>query len=657
MILDNADDKKIFFGSHDESIEEREVQFRLLAQYLPQSQNVSILLTSRDGATAFSLTGNQVPMVIKVETMSEEDAMALLAAKLSDDSAGGDEVRRELNRELDFIPLAITQASAYISQSLKTVEAYLKMLRRSDKHEMTLLNEHKEDFRRYHGLPNSVLRTWQISFERIKDQDPNAADLLALMSMFDRQNIPRYLLHQTSTTDDTSSLVKSVCKTTSFVAEGANAESFTDEVVPDDASSDEAPNSERSIEGDLRDDAESHESEDDETSSTHSLVLEQSIAILQQYSLIKPMQENDAFSMHRLVQLATKTWVQKSTKLKHFQSEALESLYTAYPSSVEFANWAICETLDPHVQMIIKYKFASEDDQNQLAWLLSQNGYYAQLRGDHDKAEKMVQRSINIYCSIRDLYYMGLCHSLNNLALIYSDQDRLPEALKIYDGLLARMKPRLEAENEYLLSWQHNLAVVYGGMERYDEQESLLRSILEIRERTLPPEHEALTTTMGNLGSCHLYQDHLPEAEKLLTEVLRRKSKVLGASDPSILTTQYHLALTYAKQGRLAEAEHLMMYVWKQDEQVHGVNHPNSISSLSQLAIVKWDLGQRSEAIKLLTQATKSFREVLGHENPYTLEYVAKLREWESILESEEPTEISSNAFDHEKSDKEASST
>lgn len=43
-----------------------------------------------------------------------------------------------------------------------------------------------------------VLITWQILFESIRESRRSAADLLSLMSFFDRQGIPKTLLYNSS---------------------------------------------------------------------------------------------------------------------------------------------------------------------------------------------------------------------------------------------------------------------------------------------------------------------------------------------------------------------------------------------------------------------------------------------------------------------------
>ncbi|KAF2195868.1 hypothetical protein K469DRAFT_20131 [Zopfia rhizophila CBS 207.26] len=51
-----------------------------------------------------------------------------------------------------------------------------------------------QDFRRDHSIRHAVIATWQISFTQIQKTEQSAADLLALMSMFDKQGIPMSLL-------------------------------------------------------------------------------------------------------------------------------------------------------------------------------------------------------------------------------------------------------------------------------------------------------------------------------------------------------------------------------------------------------------------------------------------------------------------------------
>src|SRR5690348_11232575 len=102
----------------------------------------------------------------------------------------------DLVQQLDYMPLAITQAAAYISQRAPrvTVSTYLETFKKSDDDRAQLLQIYIRDLWRDGQASNSIVATWQISFEHIRQTRDSAARLLALMSLFDREAIPDHLL-------------------------------------------------------------------------------------------------------------------------------------------------------------------------------------------------------------------------------------------------------------------------------------------------------------------------------------------------------------------------------------------------------------------------------------------------------------------------------
>jgi hypothetical protein len=56
------------------------------------------------------------------------------------------------------------------------------------------LNRDEGDVRRDRAVTNSIILTWEISFEHIRKIRHSAAGLLSLMSFFDCQAIPETLL-------------------------------------------------------------------------------------------------------------------------------------------------------------------------------------------------------------------------------------------------------------------------------------------------------------------------------------------------------------------------------------------------------------------------------------------------------------------------------
>jgi len=76
-----------------------------------------------------------------------------------------------------------------------SVSKYLMLYRQDEQSQSRLLDQESGDLRRDPSVPNSVIRTWQISFDLIKRNKPQAAELLSFMAMLDRQGIPEFLLN------------------------------------------------------------------------------------------------------------------------------------------------------------------------------------------------------------------------------------------------------------------------------------------------------------------------------------------------------------------------------------------------------------------------------------------------------------------------------
>ena len=100
-------------------------------------------------------------------------------------------------KELSYLPLAITQAAAFISENCTPVGEYLDSLHSGKEDMEELLSEHLEDDRREIDTENSVMRTWKLSFDQILRTMPRAADMLSLLSVLDLQGAPQALLRKT----------------------------------------------------------------------------------------------------------------------------------------------------------------------------------------------------------------------------------------------------------------------------------------------------------------------------------------------------------------------------------------------------------------------------------------------------------------------------
>jgi hypothetical protein len=133
----------------------------------------------------------------EVLAMDTDEGLQLLRKKLRDPP--NEESAVDLIHVLDSIPLAVTQVAAYINRRARmTVASYLNEFLRNSKKRESLLNWDAGELRRDESASNSVVTTWQMSFEQIWQERQSAAELLSLMSFFNPQGIPESVLRRHS---------------------------------------------------------------------------------------------------------------------------------------------------------------------------------------------------------------------------------------------------------------------------------------------------------------------------------------------------------------------------------------------------------------------------------------------------------------------------
>ena len=189
IILDNVDDAdflvnaRVVIQSH--SSDSGRQNLRPLRDYLPQSQNGSILITTQSRDSALNLTERN--NLIPVDPMDPINAVELLNKKLESIGQKNDKDHEELADALEFMPLAIVQAASHISQQSPrySVRQYIEDFRKSGSKKTNLLNYKGGQLRRDSQAQNSIIITLQISFKHIDRTWPSAANLLLLMSFFD----------------------------------------------------------------------------------------------------------------------------------------------------------------------------------------------------------------------------------------------------------------------------------------------------------------------------------------------------------------------------------------------------------------------------------------------------------------------------------------
>ncbi len=191
LVVDNADNIEHWWPGKYKSGGSLDDPSNNLSKYLPDGLKGHVLITTRDNRVAGRLAKEAKPIL--VQPMSNDEARMLFLSKFGVEEVNFNEAEVcTLLEELDHLPLAVSQAAAFIEENGVSIADYTNALRGEDAEEF--LHEELDDSRRDEESVNSVFRTWKLSHDQIKQQKPRAAELLSLLAMLDRQSIPKSLL-------------------------------------------------------------------------------------------------------------------------------------------------------------------------------------------------------------------------------------------------------------------------------------------------------------------------------------------------------------------------------------------------------------------------------------------------------------------------------
>ncbi|KAL3430340.1 putative kinesin light chain [Aspergillus tetrazonus] len=171
LIFDNADDIGMWVKGGPAAPP--------LKGIIPQSENGHVLFTSRNQQLALNLAS---PNVLSVPDELLQD----------------NHVTRILLEQLAFLPLAISQAAAYINKNSISLARYMSLLGEHEESTIELLAEEFEDDGCYAEIQNPVATTWLISFLQIQHLDKEASNYLSFMACISPQDIPESILPSTT---------------------------------------------------------------------------------------------------------------------------------------------------------------------------------------------------------------------------------------------------------------------------------------------------------------------------------------------------------------------------------------------------------------------------------------------------------------------------
>jgi hypothetical protein len=547
-----------------------------------------VLVTSRN------TTWTKVAVTLEIGVLHRAESVELLRRRARHISANDAE---ELAERLGDLPLALEQAAAWQAETGMSVREYLDLF--DDRLELLTADPPT-------GYPATLGVTWQLSFDRLRDRAPDAAQLLELCAFLGSEPIPVALFRAGSAAE---------------LPEGLAAM--------------------------MRD----------------NISLRSALREINRYALAKLDPVEDRLSVHRLVQAVLRANMDPGSR-KVMQRSARRLLASANPGEPDnTANWPLHDQLSPHI--LPSGVIESGDEPTRKVGL--DQIRYRYVRGDYegsrDLGELVVQRwqekwgledpwtliaRRHLGTTLRVLGESERAYALNQETLAMMRRtlgDSHEHTLAAADSFAADLRRRglfqrareLDEENlarhlrvfgegdQATVRTAGNLAVNFrllGKSRRAMElDESSLRRLVE----TFGNNHQHTLFSISNLVRDILGTGEYARALRLQEEFFPAHQELLGPRHSDVLLATRNIVVALRKTGQYARARSEGLDHLERCRQRLGPNHEHTLAAMTSYGNILRVSGDLLAARQIFEDAFDRYTETFGPRHPFTLECAVNL--------------------------------
>jgi len=531
-----------------------------MREYLPEIKG-HIIITSRNRTAGRSLAPEKIEVSPLSTTEGTELFLFLLSRKMSknDFSETRDAIAAEsLVKEMGALPLAIAQATGYVSRTNVSIVDYLNTYKKQGDDLSQL--EFGDDLDAFYE--KTVATTLELSVLHIQTQSIEATYLLNIIALLDPDNIPDTLFTEGGKAFENSGLFLA------FLADKTKYNNASGTLV--------------------------------------------------QFSLVD--RRNGVMSMHRLLQKVVVRRMKLEEKLEIFDNTVrlVAKVFPATDTSSLWGFWDDARLYLPHcVKMQGHYNaFADHSTLQELASLFVECGKYLRERGVCSESIPMLIIARDISQKIhglRSIQYATCCYALGRAHL---EEMQLESAITNFRTAAETQEALLGSGARKTADSYNDLGIALHEDGQLDEAEHHYKHRLTVYEQLLGPEDPYTASSYNNLAMIALARDDPQTAVSLTRRSLKIQEQHFGENHPYIPKTRNYLAYGLRAIGELEEAAELHRKALQYQETNKGPRHMNTATALQGLANVLHDQGFFDEAKALYIKVVNIREEILRLYHP-----------------------------------------
>nr|CEG05229.1 unnamed protein product [Fusarium clavum] len=284
------------------------------------------------------------------------------------------------------------------------------------------------------------------------------------------------------------------------------------------------------------------------------LELNEAIGILQSYAFITVREDGQFLDMHRLVRLATRSWLEETGR----SVQAYDPVLLRLKDLIQ--KWQLKDhnrwmKFMPHAQSVVTDNTRSNDLSARFSILIS----FSIILFSEDKDEVtlgFIREAESIGRNLFHESHTKLVFARTVLANLLKKSGQISEAKDILQRTLQLIQETAGKEHPQTLRCVADYGEIIVDSEPA-EAERILQQTLQKQRHILGEEHDDTVMTKKRLIGCFIELSKYTEAEEMARQVLKAEQKDTGEEDMETTTAMLELSIALLHRGLYEEAEHL----------------------------------------------------------------------------------------------------
>jgi tetratricopeptide (TPR) repeat protein len=565
---------------------------------------------------------------VRLDVLDPGSAAAILTQRTGYTSPLDQAAAATIAAELGYLPLALNQAAAYITQTRIALTAYLTKLR--------------ADPARVHaaavpGAQDTIARLWDITLGHLTTHHPHALQLLRILACYAPDNIPRVLAHDPAPGTDADEELAQLASYSliTLTPETITIHRLLQAVLQAHASRDGGPEPRGTALKWMNQAMPAGDQMDPGAWPLLRDLVPHAEALTNLYS--PATQPRELARLHNRVAKFHQSQGDYQRALNPRQS-ALSIAETTLGSghlttAVYLGNLAVTyralgrpgDALPLDQRALAITEAALGPDHPTTALRLGSLAVAYGALGRPGDALPLEQRALAITEAALGPDHRRTALRLGNLATAYSDLGRPGDALPLDQRALAVTEAVLGPGHLDVAIRLGNLAATYRDLGQPSDALPLEQRALAVTEAVLGPDHPRTGLRLGNLAATYRDLRRPGDALPLEQRALAVTEAALGPDHPRTGLRLSNLAATYRALSRPSDAVPLQQRALAITEAALGPDHPDVAIRLGNLAMTYRDLGRPGDALPLQQQALVITEAALGPGHPTTALRLASL--------------------------------